>query len=240
MNTKTRILFVDDERNFTEAMSQLLRIKGFEVQAANSGKIALELFSTGDFDLVITDLSMPEMDGIELIREIRKLNPYQKIIVVTGFPSQRSQEQAFRLGTLNYIAKPFKPQRFLELVKDALRSNEEGLLGAVRLNLSDLVQLYSFMSKTIVLEILKAKDGEEGRIYLIRGQVIHAETDNLQGKEAFYEIQSWQSGIFKIKVPQTQIPHTIDKNVDALLLEGAHRQDEHPKSRVSEGEAGDE
>ncbi|MBN2380675.1 response regulator [candidate division WOR-3 bacterium] len=236
---KARILFVDDERTFADAMSQLLRINGYEVQAAYSGKLAMEIFQPGEFDLVITDLSMPTMDGIELVRQIRKLNSYQRIIVVTGFPSQRSQEQAYKLGTLNYIAKPFKPQRFLELVNDALRGQEEGLLGAIKLSPSDLVQLYSYMGKTIVLEILKGKNGEAGRIYFSKGQVVHAETEQLKGKEAFYEIQTWFSGIFKTEKPQPEFPHTIDEDVDVLLLEAARRQDEQPWPVVKREECED-
>ncbi|MBD3285545.1 response regulator [candidate division WOR-3 bacterium] len=229
MESEVRVLFVDDEKKFADAMARVLKIRGFNVQTAYSGKVALEVFKPGGFDLVITDLSMPGMDGIELIREIRKRNPYQRIIVVTGFPSQHSQQQAYTLGTLNYIAKPFKTNRFLELVDEALKSSENGLLGTVRLSPSDLVQLYSFMGKTIMIEILNETDGEIGRIYFLRGQVIHAETPKASGKDAFYEIQSWDKGIFKTDSPVKDVIQTIDESVDALLLEAARRLDENPK-----------
>jgi len=234
MKSKVRLLFVDDEKKFADAMGQVLTIRGFDVQVAYSGKIALEVFKPGEFDLVITDLSMPGMDGIELIREIRKLNPSQRIIVVTGFPSQHTQEQAYILGTLNYIAKPFKTDRFLEVVDDSLMGREDGLLGTVRLSPSDLVQLYSFMGKSVVLEILKEKDGEVGRIFFSRGQVIHAETEKLSGKEAFYEIQLWKKGIFKTDSPVDKEVKTIEEGVDALLVEAARLQDEKKESTKKE------
>jgi len=224
---KARILFVDDEKKFVDAMSQLLRSKGYHVQAAYSGKLALEIFEPGEFDLVITDLSMPLMDGIELIREIRQQHPYQRIIVITGFPSQSTQEQAYKLGTLNYIAKPFKTQRLLELVEESLKGTEEGLLGAIRLSPSDLVQLYSFMGKTLTLEILEDKGGGVGHISFLRGQVVHAETRGKKGKEAFYDIITWHSGLFSTLPYNFRDTQTIDESVDSLLLEAARRQDEN-------------
>lgn len=235
MESRARTLFIDDEKEFADSMSEVLRLEGYEVQTAYSGKSALEMFASGDFDLVITDLRMPEMDGIEVIREIRKLRPAQRVIAVTAFPSRISQEQAFKLGTLSYIAKPFKPQRLIELIQESLRAEERGLLGAVRLSPADLIQLYSFKGETIVLEILRAKNGEVGRIYFEKGKVMHAEAKKYKGKEAFHEIQSWESGIFKTQLPKTEIPHTIEESVDALLLEGAHLQDENetPSSKKS-------
>jgi DNA-binding response OmpR family regulator len=227
MESEARILFIDDEEQFADSMSEVLRREGFQVQAAYSGKTGLQMFVSGDFDLVITDLRMPEMDGIEVIGEIRRLRPAQRVIVVTAFPSQISQEQAFKLGTLSYIAKPFKPQRLIELVRDSLRADEGGLLGAVRLSPTDLIQLYSFRGETVVLEILRAKNGEVGRIYFERGKVVHAEAKKYKGKEAFHEIQSWESGIFETRLPKMEVPHTIEESVDALLLEGAHLQDEN-------------
>jgi len=233
MSAKARILFVDDEKKYADTMAQVLRLQGFEVFAAYSGQQALQIFEPENIDLVITDLSMPKMDGIELITELRKLHPVQKIMVLTAFPSQRSQEQAFSLGTITYIAKPIKPKRFIELVNDSLREREQGWFGAVRLNSTDLIQLYSFMGRTIVLEVLKGENGEVGRIYFERGQVVHAETPTLSGKEAFYEIQTWESGLFKTNIPQKKVEHTIDEPINALLLKWAKKHDEDKSGKFN-------
>lgn len=232
MEEKTRILFIDDEKDFANAMSQVLVLQGYQVETAYSAKLALQVYSAGKFDLVITDLSMPGMDGIELIRQIRKLHRGQKIIVVTAFPSQRTQEQAYKLGTLSYIAKPFRPARFIEMVKNALTAREEGLLGAVRLSATDLVQLFSFTGKNVVIEIHKGSDDETGRVFFESGQIVHAETSKLKGKKAFYEIQSWGSGIFSSKPLPDKVTRSINESLNALLLQGAHQQDEnssHPQ-----------
>lgn len=227
MSEKATILFVDDEKQFTDSMCEILKLEGFKVNAAYSAEMALDMFKLKKVDLVITDLNMPGMDGIELIREVREIHARQRIIIVTAFPSQRSQEQAYKLGTLHYIAKPFKAKRFLELVYSALSEREEGLLGAVRLSPTDLIQLYSVTGNTLVMEIREGKDeGDIGKVYFDKGQIVHAETRKYRGREAFYEIQSWRSGIFKVYSPRGKIPHTIDESVDVLLLEGAHLEDE--------------
>ncbi len=227
MSEKAKILFVDDEKQFVDSMCQLLTLEGFDVEPAYSGEMALDIFKSRKFDLLITDLSMPGMDGIEFIREIRRMKPRQRIVIVTAFPSQRSQEQAYKLGTMHYIAKPFKTERLLELVGNAVSEREEGLLGAVRLSTTDLVQLYSVTCSTVVLEIMQGKDnGDAGRIFFEKGLVVHAETSKCRGRKAFYEMQSWRSGVFKVHALNRNIPHSIDESVDVLLLEGAQIEDE--------------
>lgn len=231
--TSKSILFVDDESEFAVMMSKVLDLRGFFVQTANSGAHALKAYSSQEYDLVVTDLSMPGMDGIELVREIRKMNPSQRIIIITGFPSQMSQRQAFKLGTINYIVKPFSINRFLEVVAEALEEeDEDGLVGPIRLKCEDLIQMYALGAKNIVIEIMNAQNGDMGRVYIEKGKVVHAEVNKLKGEHAFYEIQSWNSGIFRTEALRGRIPHTIDRSPDALILEAARRCDEKPDSRV--------
>lgn len=129
MNEKPRILFVDDEKKFVEAMAKVLRAEGFSVRPAYSGNEALDIFQSERFDLIITDLKMPVMDGIELIRHMRQLNPNQRIIVITAFPSQcmpwnrrltPELPEAEGLGTLDYLVKPFSSKHLLDIVRKSL------------------------------------------------------------------------------------------------------------------------
>lgn len=129
---KSRILFVDDEKNFAQMMARLLQSQGFDVRVAFSGNDALDIFKTEDFDLLVTDLKMPVMDGIQLIRQIRKVKPDQPIVIVTGFPGQmtpwnrrlsESQEEMLKLGSLDCLVKPFTPERLLEVVNKALTTS---------------------------------------------------------------------------------------------------------------------
>jgi len=222
-----RILVVDDETLAVEMMEKLLSSDGYEVEAAFSGKFALAKLHLRDFDLVIVDINMPGMDGIELIRRIRELKPNQRIVVATGFPSQRTAQQAFKLGTLDYIAKPFPDKRLLEVVEHALRKSEESLVGAVQLTCEELIQLYALGQRTVVLEVRRDKD--VGRIWFENGRVIHAETGDRRGEGAFYEIQSWRGGSFTTQSFKGKVTRTIEQSVHGLLLEGARRQDERAR-----------
>lgn len=125
MSEKGRILFVDDEKDFAEAMSQVLRMEGYTVETAFSGSKAIDIFQSRKFDLVITDLKMPELDGIELIRLIRQLRPDQCIVVITAFSSQimpwnrrlLSDQGQEEIGELFYLVKPFTTERLVETVE---------------------------------------------------------------------------------------------------------------------------
>jgi len=162
-----------------------------------------------DYDLLVTDLSMSGMDGIELIRRVRKRNPEQRIIVVTGFPSHESQEEAFKLGALSYIVKPFALDRFLELVAKAISGNgEEGLVGLVELRCEDLIPTFIVQGKSVILEILKGD--KRGLIFFEKGKLVHAKTQDHFGKEAFYEIKSWKSSRFYLRPLDAPVIHSIN------------------------------
>jgi len=221
----SRILCVDDDASVCETMRLILRLRGYETHSATSGAFALQALRESDFDLVITDLSMPGMDGIEFIRRLRKLKPCQRIIVITGFPSVRTEGQAFKLGTLNYIAKPVSSARLLEVVGECLKDEEEGLIGSLLLSFEELIQLYGFGRKTSVLEI--HCENNMGYIYMERGNPVHAAAGELEGEDAFFEILSWKTGVFIVAPYKGNgIPRSITRCVESLLLEGARRRDE--------------
>ncbi|MBN2380676.1 response regulator [candidate division WOR-3 bacterium] len=136
MNERARILFVDDERKFADAMAKVLRYGDFNVQTAYSGSQALDFYQSESFDLVITDLKMPVMDGIELIRRIKQINQDQLILVITAFPTQcmpwnrrfsESGAPELDLETVNYLVKPFTPKRLIEVVEKTFREKDVAL-----------------------------------------------------------------------------------------------------------------
>jgi len=125
MNRQMRILLVDDEQEFAQSMAMILETNGYIVQTADSAQSAIEYLKNDRFDLVVTDINMPGMDGIELMHLIRQMYPDQRIIVITGFPSYKSQEEAFKMGAIHYITKPFVIKRFLGLVSKSLDDVQE-------------------------------------------------------------------------------------------------------------------
>lgn len=227
MPDKSRILLVDDEQQFATAISAFLHSKNHDVVTAGTAEEALELIFNNEFDLLITDINMPDMDGIELIRKVRTKKANQKIVIITGFPSHESQEEAFKMGVINYLVKPFALDRFLEVVTKALRGNGrngKGLHGPVELTCEDLIQMHALSGRSLLLEIINEDD--TGRIYFKNGKVIHAETAAHKGDEAFYEILSWETGIFKTESLETEVEATINQSVEGLLLEAARLKDE--------------
>jgi diguanylate cyclase (GGDEF)-like protein len=122
---KARVLAVDDQRYFRELIEEFLSAEGFETQTAASGEEALHLLERSSFDIVLTDLVMPGMDGSELVHRVKHRNPDQDIVVVTGVVDVKTAVDAMKLGASDYLLKPFDRQ--------ALGLCLEGLLQKKRL-----------------------------------------------------------------------------------------------------------
>ncbi|MBW2091043.1 MAG: sigma-54-dependent Fis family transcriptional regulator [Deltaproteobacteria bacterium] len=114
------ILVVDDEKNYLVVMSTLLSEQGYEVLTAENGKQALEIIEESDLDLVLTDMKMPKMDGIELVKEIHRINPEQPVIVMTAFGTVEKAVQAMKAGAFDYITKPFQNEELMLNIRKAL------------------------------------------------------------------------------------------------------------------------
>jgi DNA-binding NtrC family response regulator len=93
---------------------------GYRAEAAHNGKEALELYAQGDFTVVVTDLMMPEMDGMELLLSIRKLDPDALVIMLTGYGTIESAVNAIKAGAFDYITKPLKLQEIEVTIQRAL------------------------------------------------------------------------------------------------------------------------
>jgi DNA-binding response OmpR family regulator/GGDEF domain-containing protein len=104
---KARVLAVDDQRYFRELIEGLLTDDGYEVVTASDGEAALHVFEREDFDIVITDLVMPGIDGNQLVEQIKKRAPEQEIVMVTGVVDVKSAVDAMKQGATDYILKPF-------------------------------------------------------------------------------------------------------------------------------------
>ena len=118
--TQTRILVVDDEAVLREAMRRIFSGDRYEVESYAAGRLALERLQVAHFDLVITDLKMPGMDGLELLRAVKILQPDVPVIVITGYSTIDSAVEAMKNGAADYIAKPFTPDLINEKVAKAL------------------------------------------------------------------------------------------------------------------------
>jgi len=102
-----RVMVVDDEENIREVLSNYLESMNYEVDTAEDGQEALNKFEKGDFDLIISDLLMPNIDGLELLKRIREIDKDIIFLMITGYPSIETAVDAIKKGAYDYITKPF-------------------------------------------------------------------------------------------------------------------------------------
>ncbi len=124
------IHIIDDEPIIHEVLGDLLGTEGYEVEISSNGEDALAKYSSQDFDLVLLDLLMPGMDGIEVLKRLKKIDPYSVIIIITAYASVESAISAMKIGAFDYVQKPFKHDELLLTVKRAMehkRLQEENL-----------------------------------------------------------------------------------------------------------------
>jgi len=114
-----RILIVDDEDDFREAIIKRLKARKIDVEGADSGPRTLEMLDVQDFDVVILDVRMPGMDGIETLREIKRKKPLVEVIILTGHASVETGIQVMQLGAFDYLMKPITLDDLLDKVRQA-------------------------------------------------------------------------------------------------------------------------
>ena len=115
-----RILVVDDQESMREMLSELLRMMGYDARAVDGGDQALQSLQDTETDLVITDLNMPGMDGMELMKRIKGLYPRLPVIIITGYGTFNTERQVLSSGADGYIPKPCTINRVQETVNQAL------------------------------------------------------------------------------------------------------------------------
>ena len=117
---RPRILVVDDEQAVRDLLSKTLTMADYDVDSADDGPSAIEKMRAVEYDLLITDLKMPGMDGLSVIREARKLAPDLRVIIITGYSTEASAIEAINLGVSGYLTKPFRLPRILAAAARAL------------------------------------------------------------------------------------------------------------------------
>ena len=114
-----KILVCDDEEGIRESLKLILE-KDYEVIFAENGDIAIQKLKSAPADLVILDIKMPRRDGLDTLREIKKLNPATKVVIATGYRSVDTANEAVKLGATDYIIKPFDRKQVLATARKNL------------------------------------------------------------------------------------------------------------------------
>lgn len=120
---QTRILVVDDEQSMREFLAILLEREGYSVDQAENADVALKLLESDTFDLVISDVSMPGLNGMALLERIKTATPETAVLMITAYTTAEQAVEAMKLGAYDYIAKPFKVEEVKVLVKNALEKS---------------------------------------------------------------------------------------------------------------------
>ncbi len=141
---KSRILVVDDEESIREFLEIMLKKEGYEVTTAEDGAKAKEILTKKSFDMVISDMQMPHVTGIELLRHVKDSYPDLVFMIITAFGTTETAVEAMKLGAYDYLTKPFKIDEVRLNIANALRS--KNLETEVRILKKELVKEYSFQN----------------------------------------------------------------------------------------------
>ncbi|MHC1726656.1 MAG: response regulator [Syntrophobacteraceae bacterium] len=175
-----RVLVADDDEIFLEILAETVEEAGAEVELAPDGMAALEQLSSCEFDILISDLNMPRMDGLTLLRQVRTLYPHVLSILITGFGSLESAIEALRLGAYDYIQKPFMVEQVAVTIRNAI----------------DRVK--SFKERTVLLQKIETLHKKlcwlEGKRY--PDNEVYDSSGNLVSRPLTMEIPSFRSDTF--------------------------------------------
>lgn len=116
-----KILLVDDEEELVSTLSERMEMRGLDAEVALDGPQAIDAIKTRLPHVMVLDLRMPRMDGMEVLRHIKKNNPEIQVIILTGHGSAKDEEQARRLGAFDYLQKPVDVETLVNRIKKAYR-----------------------------------------------------------------------------------------------------------------------
>lgn len=238
---RQRILLLDDEQDLLDLYRDILQ--GLhsqpEVHTTSSGAQAINILQSEFFNLLICDLSMPKMDGLQVLAIVRRKFPRLRTAILTSVADEQFRARAYAMGVDLFLEKPSTPGE-IKLMMDCVESlldqeAQEGFRGLQSKSLVDIIQMEGLSQSSSTLTINNGR--QQGQIWFINGDIVDAATESLQGEEAFFRILSWKTGHFEAAAPDLRRPRRIQASYHALLLESARAIDESGGRSEVEGEA---
>lgn len=227
---KPRILLLDDDPDVLSTYQQVLMQLPSqpEVSIATSGSGAMAMLEVEPFNLLISDIKMPKMDGLQVITIVRRKFPRLRTVILTAVTDEQMRSRAYALGIDLYLEKPnssTEVQFFLDCIESLLDDGRTGgFRGVQRKSLADLIQLECLSGSSAVLKVTQGT--VEARIWIQNGELIDAATPDQQGEEALRRILSWKTGNFEILPMEAERPRKIMVSFQGLLLDTAQSFDE--------------
>jgi CheY-like chemotaxis protein len=219
------ILIVDDNAVTVSMLSKVLMAHGniFDISTAKDGKDAIDVIDSKKIDLVITDLSMPRMNGFALIEYILKSYPDTHIIAMSAYGTPEIEAKFNSMPSIKYFNKPLKTDAIIDTIFAKLEISYGQIEG---IGLSSFLQLLEMESKTCTLSIISSKGEKTGALYFLEGALIDAETEGLEGDAAAYEMVSWEDAKIQIVNTLRKQERKIVQPLMNILMEGAKLKDE--------------
>jgi CheY-like chemotaxis protein len=188
----------------------------------------MALLEAEPYRLLICDLKMPKMDGLQVLSIVRRRFPELRTVVMTGVEDEEFRSRAYALGVDLFWLKPDTHQNmqmFLECIESLLgRDAQSGFRGIQNKSLMDILQMECLSQSSTVFRITRGS--LVGKIWILNGDLIDAETEGARGEVAFRRILEWKSGTFETLPSEPERERTIVKSINALLLEAAQAIDE--------------
>ena len=122
MTSDLRVMVIDDEKIVGKRLKPALSKSGYEVEIFEDAHVALERFAERPVDIVVTDIRMDEIDGIEVLERVLAIDPRTKVIIITGYATVEMAREALTKGAFDFIAKPFKPDDLRATIKEAVKA----------------------------------------------------------------------------------------------------------------------
>ena len=229
------VLLVDDEKNFLLSLADMLKDNEdeFSIKTAVNGKLAAAIIDSGNVDLVVTDLNMPEMDGFELMAHISQVNSELPVIAMTAYGTPEMESRLRNMGAFQYIEKPIDFDSLLRKIKDGLKAGStKGHVAGI--SLPSFMQLLELDKKTCTLHVKAGK--HRGDMYFKQGELISARTGKITGQDAAFEIINWDNAEIEIEniCKFDEDKRDINVPMGFLLIESARVKDEMNRPGVDE------
>ncbi len=179
-----KVLIVDDEKNIRMTLKKALKGAGYKVKTAINGEDCLEKIEEEDFPVILLDKKLPGIDGLDVLRELNELNYHPKVIMITGYGNVESAVETMKLGAVDFLQKPFKPEEIIQLVdkvfkRISLEKEEKNLksfsdlisLAKGEINKKNFTEAIKYLKKAISIDSEKPEPFNlMGVIYEIEGK----------------------------------------------------------------------
>ncbi|MBL8112529.1 MAG: response regulator, partial [Acidobacteria bacterium] len=230
------VLMVDDEVDVVWSMERQIRRERPDIsfQGSNDPEDALARIRARVPDLLVTDVRMPKMSGLELIVAARAVAPALPVVVITAYGSAEVRREVRNFSSVDYLDKPFSFKELLERIDRSLGA-EEGFSGSVSVSFPDIIQLYALSMASGALHVTRG--GEEATLWFDVGELVHATLGPLRGEAAVYRLLGWKGGAFQLTAGARAGERSITSSWQEILIEGCRQLDEAQVRATSTGSA---